>query len=127
MQLDKSRHFFSFHLARGIITSPVPTFELLEDNISVYFFLRYMGLSSISWSGCVMSPLKSQLLSYLCTLDTDVLKRSVFVAKPPSTELRQFLYIETERCNPLCVSWNLSNNGYGEFPVTKMLVFGVSV
>lgn len=86
-----------------------------------------MGLSSISWSGCVMSPLKSQLLSYLCTLDTDVLKRSVFVAKPPSTELRQFLYIETERCNPLCVSWNLSNNGYGEFPVTKMLVFGVSV
>lgn len=31
-----------------------------------------------------------------------------------------------KKCNSLCVFWNLSNNGHGEFPVTEMLLLGPS-
>lgn len=99
----------------------IPTFELFENNLSAYLFLRYLDLFSIA------GQVKSQLLSYLLTLDTDSLKRPIFVAKPSRAELRKgenILILETEKCNSLCDSWNLSNNGYGEFSVTTMLDFG---
>lgn len=72
----------------------------------------------------MISQVKSQLLSYLLTLDTDFLKRPIFVAKPSRAELREgenIITLETEKCNSLCDSWNLSNNRYGEFSVTTML------
>lgn len=43
----------------------VLTIRVLEDSTSAYLFLRYSDLFSISWPGCVISQLKSDVCSYL--------------------------------------------------------------